>query len=42
MSSIESFISCLPVCTMPAVTHVDKKLYSITEWWVVILCYGTE
>lgn len=32
MSSIESFITLLPVFTMSAVTHVDKKLYSITEW----------
>lgn len=42
MSSIESFISCLPAFTMSTVTHVDKKLYSITGWWVVILRYGTE
>lgn len=27
---------------MSSVTHGDKKIYSITGWWVVIACYGTE
>lgn len=40
--SIESFISCLPVFTMSTVTQVDKKLSSITGWWVVIFCCGIQ